>query len=100
MRVRFLTNSGQDPLHLMVIESQPEDFEDLDEIPETRNGMYPFFNRAIWEQSAGEEDAARAMEEEAEWFDKHEWLQAEAERAPWVRAGAGGIVVDDGGVSI
>ena len=54
----------------MVIESRPEDGEDLDETPEPPNGRYPFFDRTIWEESAGAEDAARAMEEEEEeWFD-------------------------------
>jgi len=42
IRVWFLTNSGQDPLDLMVIESRPEDGEDLDETPEPPNGRYPF----------------------------------------------------------
>jgi len=84
----------------MVIESQPEDGEALDETPEPSNGRYPFFDRAIWEESAGPEDAARAMEEEEEWFDEDEWLQAEAEGAPQAPPGAGVIVVDDGGVSI
>jgi len=60
----------------MVIESGPEDGEDLDETPEPPNGRYPLFHRAIWEESAGAEDAARAMEEEMEWFDEDEWLQA------------------------
>ena len=48
----------------MVIESRPEDGEDLDETPEPPKGRYPFFDRAIWEESPGAEDAARAMEEE------------------------------------
>jgi len=100
IRVWFLTNSGQDPLDLMVIESRPEYGEDLGETPEPPNGRYPFFDRAIWEESAGGEDAARAMEEEEEWFDEDEWLQAEAEGAPRAPPGAGVIVVDDGGVSI
>jgi len=100
IRVWFPTNSGQDPLNLMVIESPPEDGEDLDETPEPPNGRYPFFNRAIWEESAGAEDAARTMEEEEEWFDEDEWLQAKAEGAPRAPPGAGVMVVDDGGVSI
>jgi len=84
----------------MVIESRPEDGADLDETPEPPNGRYPFFNCAIWEESAGAEDTARATEEEEEWFDEDEWLQAKAEGAPRVPPGAGVIVVDDGGVSI
>jgi len=47
IRVWFLTNSGQDPLDLMVIESPTEDSEDLDATPEPPNGRYPFFDRAI-----------------------------------------------------
>jgi len=84
----------------MVIESQPEDGEDLDETPEPPNWRYPFFDRAIWEESAGSEHAARAMEEEEQWFDEDEWLQAEAEGAPRAPPGAAVIGVDDGGVSI
>jgi len=84
----------------MVIESRPEEGEDLDETPEPPNGRYPFFDRAIWEESAGAEDAVRAMEEEEEWFDEDEGLQAEAEGAPRAPPGAGVIVVDDGGVRV
>jgi len=84
----------------MVIESRPEDGEDLDETPEPPNGRYSFFDHTIWEESADAEDAARAMEEEEEWFDEDEWLQAEAVGAPQAPPGAGVIVVDDGGVSI
>jgi len=100
MGVWFLTNRGQDPLDLMVIESRPEDGEDLDETTEPPNGRYPFFDSAIWEVSAGAEDAARAMEEEEEWFDEDEWLQAEAEGAPRAPPGAGVIIIDNGRVSI
>jgi len=84
----------------MVIESRPEDGEDLDETREPQNGRYQFFDQAIWEESAGAEDAARAMEEGEEWFDEDEWLQAEAEEAPRAPPRAGVMVVDDGGVSI
>jgi len=100
IRVWFLTNSGQDPLDLMVIESQPEEGEDLDETPEASNGRYPFFNCAIWEESAGTEDAVRAMEEEEEWFEEDECLQTEAEGAPWAPPGPSVMVVDVGRVSI
>ena len=100
IRAWFLANSGQDPLDLMVLESRPEDGEDLDETPEPPNGRYPFFDRGIWEESAGAEDAAPAMEEEEEWTDEDEWLQAEAEGATRAPPGAGVIVVDDGNVSI
>jgi len=84
----------------MVIEARPEDSEDLHETPSPSNARYPFFDRAIWEESAGAEDAARAREEEEEWIDEDEWLQAEAEGAPRVPPGAGVMLVDDGGVSI
>jgi len=100
IRVWFLTNSGKDPLDLLVIESRPEDGEDLDETREPPNGRYLLFVHAIWEESAGTEDAARAMEEEEEWFDEDEWLQAKAEGATRAPPGAGVIVEDDGGVSI
>jgi len=84
----------------MVIESRPEDGEDLDETPKPPNVRYPFFDRAIWEESAGAEAAAPAMEEEKEWFDEDEWLQAKAEGAPRAPPGAGVILGEDGGVSI
>jgi len=84
----------------MVIESRPEDGEDLDETPEAPNGRYVFLDCAIWEESAGTEDAALAMEEEEQWFDEDQWLQAVAERAPRAPPGAGVFVVDEGGVSI
>ena len=41
IRVWFLTNSGKDPLDLMVIELRPEDGEDLDETPKPPNGRSP-----------------------------------------------------------
>jgi len=40
------------------------------------------------------------MEEEEEWFDEDEWLQAEAEGVPRAPPRAGVIVVDDGGVTV
>jgi len=52
IRVLFLTNSGEDPLDLIVIASRPEDGEDLDETLEPPYGRYLFFNRAISEESA------------------------------------------------
>jgi len=100
IRVWFLTNSGQDSLDLMVIASRPEDGEELDETPEPPKGRYQFFDRAIREESAGAEAAPWAMEEEEEWFDEDEWLQAVAEGAPRGPPGTGVIVVDDGSVSI
>ena len=84
----------------MVLKSRPEDGEYLDETPEPASGRYRFFDRAIWEESAGAEPAARAMQEEEEWIDENEWLQAEAEGATRASPGAGVIIVDDGGVSI
>jgi len=84
----------------MVIESRPEEGEDLDETRAPPNGSYPFFDRAIWEESAGAEDAARAIEVEEEWFDEDEWLQAKGEGAPRVPPDAVVIVVDHRGVGI
>jgi len=84
----------------MVIESQREGGEDLDQTPEPPNGRYPFFDHAMWEESAGTEDAGVAMEEEEEWFDEDEWVQAEAEGAPRGPPGACVMDVDGGGVSI
>ena len=58
----------------MVLESRPEDGEDLDETPEPAGGRYSFFHHAIWEESACAEPAVRAMEEEEEWIDEDKWL--------------------------
>jgi len=43
IRVWFLTNICQDPLDLMVMESRPEDGEDLDETPELHKWEVPVF---------------------------------------------------------
>jgi hypothetical protein len=95
----FLANNGHDPLDLMVLESRPEDGEDPDETPEPPDGRHPFFDREVWDDSAGAEYATREMEEE-EWIDEDEWLQAEPEGSTRAPSGAGVIIVDDGDVSI
>ena len=100
IRAWLLANNGHDPLDLMVLESRPEDGHDLDETPEPPNGRYPFFDRDVWDEWAGAEDAAREMQEEEEWIDEDEWLQAKQEGATWAPPGAGLIVADDGDVSI
>jgi len=84
----------------MVHESRSEDGDDLDETPEPPNGRYPFCDRAVWDEWAGAEDAARRMQEEEEWIDADECLEAEQEGATRAPPGAGVIVVDDGEVSI
>jgi len=96
----LLANNGHDPLDLMVHESRSEDGDDLDETPEPPNGRYPFCDRDVWDEWAGAEDAAREMQEEEEWIDTDECLQAEQEGATRAPPGAGVIVVDDGEVSI
>jgi len=100
IRAWLLANNGHDPLDLMVLETRPEDGDDLDETPEPPNGRNPFFNRDVWDEWAGAEDAAWEMQEEEEWIDEDEWLQAEQEGATRAPPGAGVIVVDDGDVSI
>jgi len=42
IRAWLLANNGHDPLDLMVLESRPEDGDDLDETPEPPNGRYTF----------------------------------------------------------
>jgi len=97
----FLANNGHDPLDLLVLESRPEDGEDLDETPEPPSGRYPFFDRDVWDELAGAEDADREMQEEDDWIDEDESLvQAELEGTTRAPRGAGVIVVDDGDVSI
>jgi len=100
IRAWLLANNGHDPLDLLVIESRPEDGDDLDETPEPPNGRYPFFDRDVWDEWAGAEDVAREMQEEEEWIDEDEWLQAEPGGTTRAPRGAGVIVVDDGDVSI
>jgi len=64
IRAWFLANKGHDPLDLMVLESRREDGEDLDETPEPPNGRYPFFDRDVWDESAGGKDSVGDMREE------------------------------------
>jgi hypothetical protein len=99
IRAWFLANKGHDPLDLMVLESRREDGEDLDETPEPPNGRYPFFDRDVWDESAGGEDSVREMRDE-ESVDDEEWLEAESEGETRAPHGAGVIYVDDGDVSI
>ena len=75
----FLANNNHDPLDLLVLESHSEDGQDLDETAEPRNGRHPFFDLEVWDDLAGAEYATRDMQEEEQWIDKHEWLQAEPE---------------------
>jgi len=96
----FLANKGHDPLDLMVLKSRPEDGEDPDETPEPPDGRHPFFDREVWDDSAGAEYATWNIQEEEEWIDRDEWLQAEPEGATRPPSGAGIIIVDDGDVSI
>jgi hypothetical protein len=100
IRAWFLANNGHDPLDLMVMESRPEDGEDLDETPEPPNGRYPFFDRDVWDESAQGEGSVGADDEEGETIDDDEWLEAEQEAPILAPPGAGVIVVDDGDVSI
>ena len=83
----------------MVLESRPEDGDDIDETPEPPNGRYHFFDRDVWDEWTGAEGAAREMQQEEESINEDEWLQAEPEGAIRAPSGAGVIVVDDGDVS-
>jgi len=83
----------------MVLESCPEDGEDLDETPEPPNGRYLFFDHEVWDESEGGEDSVREMRDE-ESVDHEEWLEAEPEGETRAHHGAGVIYVDDGDVSI
>jgi len=95
----FLANKGHHPLDLMVLESGHKDGEDLDETPEPPNGRYPFFDRDVWDKSAGGQDSGREMRDE-ESVEDEEWLEAEQEGETWAPHGAWVIYVDDGDVSI
>jgi len=83
----------------MVLESRREDGDNQDETPEPPNGRSPFFDRDVWDESAGGEDAVREMRDE-ESVDDEEWREAESEGETPVPHGAGVIYVDDGDVSI
>jgi len=96
----FLANNGHHPLDLMVLKSRPEDAEDPDKTPEPPKWRHPFFDREVWHDSAGAEYATWEMQEEEEWIDKNEWLQAEQEGATRAPSGAGVIIVDDGDIGI
>ena len=99
IRAWFLANKGHDPLDLMVLESRREDEEDLDETPEPPNGRYSFFDRDVWDESAGGKDSVGEMREEDS-DDDEEWLEAEPEGETRAPHGAGVIYVSDGDVSI
>jgi len=52
IRAWFLAHNGHNPLDLMVLESRPEDGEDLDETPEPPNGRHHLFDprsRMTWQ---------------------------------------------------
>jgi len=100
IRAWFLANNGHDSLDLMVLESRPDDGEDPGETPEPPDGRHPIFDREVWDDSAGAEYATREMEEEEQWIDEDEWLQAEPEGATRAPSVAGVIIVHDGDVSI
>jgi len=99
IRAWLLANTGHDPLDLLVLESRPEDGDDLDETPEPPNGRYPFVNRDVWDEWACVEDAPQEMQE-AEWIDEDEWLQADPGGTTRAPRGAGLIIADDSDVSI
>jgi len=99
IRAWLLANKGNDPLDLMVLKSRREDGEDLDETPEPPNGRYGFFDRHVWDESAGEEDSVREMRDK-ELVDDEEWLEAEPEGETQAPHGAGVIYVDNCDVSI
>jgi len=83
----------------MVLESRLEDGEDLDETPKPPNGTYPFFDRDVWDESAGGEDSVREMRDE-ECVDDEEWLETEPEWETRAPHAPGVIYVDSGDVSI
>jgi len=99
IRAWLLANSGHDPLDLLVLESRPEDGDDLYETPEPPNGRYAFFDGEVWDEWAGVEDAPQEMQEE-EWIDEDEWLQADPGGTTRAPCGAGLIVADNSEVSI
>jgi len=82
----------------MPLESHREDGKDH-KTHEPPNGRYPFFDRDIWDESAGGADSVREMRDE-ESVDDEEWLGAEPEGENRAPHGAGVIYVDDCDLSI
>jgi len=70
IREWLLANNRHDPLDLIVLESRPEDGDDLNKTPEPPNGRYHFFDCNVWAEWAGAEDTAQEMQEEEEWIDE------------------------------
>jgi len=99
IRAWLLANNGQDPLDLLVLQSRPEDRDDLGETPKPPNGMYPFFDRDVWDEWAGVEDAPQEMQEQ-QWIDEDEWPEDDPGGTTRAPRGAGHIVADDSDVSI
>jgi len=95
----FLGNKGHDPVDLMVLESRREDGEDLEETPTLPMGGLHFFDRDVWDESAGGEDSLREMRDEKS-VNNEEWLEAEPEGETRAPHGARMIYVEDGHVSI
>jgi len=58
----------------MVLESRPEDGDNLDATPEPPNGRSSLFDCHVTEELAGAEDTAQEMQEEEDWIDENEWL--------------------------
>jgi len=100
VRAWLLANNGHDCLHLMVLESRPENGEYPDETPEPPDGRLPIFDCKVWDDLAGAEYATREIQEEEGWIDDHEWLEAEPGGATRAPSGAGVMIVDEGDVSI
>lgn len=87
----LLGNNGHDTEDLLVLESHPEDGNDLDETPERLHGRCLVFDHDVCDELAGVEDAQQEMKEE-QWNDEYEWLQYHLGGTSQAPRGAGIIV--------
>jgi len=90
----LLANHGQDPLHLLVVESRRTNREDRAQTPEPAQGIYPFLNRNVWEDAVGIMQADED-EDEDEDEEEEEWLEAEEDGEPQAPRDGGAIVLDN-----
>jgi hypothetical protein len=97
--VWLLTNTGHNPLELMILESRP-DGDDLDGTPAPPNRRYPYFDRNIWNDSALTDSNSEHNEEDEELDCEEDWLDAEEDEEYPTAHRAGPIVVGDDDVSI
>ena len=51
-------------MDLMVLESRADVGEDCSQTPEPSNGIYPYFDRKVWDRSGQTRDSVRVIQGE------------------------------------